>query len=134
MAIKRIRLEDKGTCNVPSHPPSPVVFSDVSSKNISKILLRALFFVGQISWLLNSLKNPLDEVKTLLPFSENRKNVSQCWKKCPDSVHYWLKFLFQNAVLRNLRNLPCPEKFLVAPLIYTHIFKRLTFVTLTSVH
>ena len=124
MAIKRIRLEDKGTCNVPSHPPSPVVFSDVSSKNISKILLRALFFVGQISWLLNSLKNPLDEVKTLLPFSENRKNVSQCWKKCPDSVHYWLKFTLSECSFKKSRKSTLPWEIPgCAPDIYTYIQK-----------
>ena len=118
------------------HPPSPLSsghFWMFQAKVFQKIFQWVLFFC-ESDILLNSLKNPLGEVKPPLPFSENRKKCVLMLEKMPYCEHYCLKLLFQYAVLRNLRNLPCPEQFLVALLIYTHIFKRLTFVTLTSAH
>ena len=54
------------------------------------------------------------------PFLKIEKMFPHVEKKYSDCVHYWLKFLSQNAVLRNLGNFPCSEKLLVAALTYTH--------------
>ena len=84
-----------------------------------------------------------------LPFFENKKKCRDFRKKGPDCVHPYVKFTIQNVVLRvskrknfNIfpclffwnfwqnvyqsalisRNLPCPKKFLVAPLIINAAF------------
>ena len=82
--------------------------------------------------------------RTERPFFENRQEGPDFGKKSPDCFHLWVQFSIQNVVLRvsrrkiskifpggtfflafftrclskcpNSRNLPCPEKFLVAPL------------------
>ena len=56
------------------------------------------------------------------PFLKIEKNVSQCWKKCPDSVHYWLKFTLSECSFKKSRKSTLLWEIPgCAPDIYTYI-------------
>ena len=135
--VKGLHLRTRALATTHPHPPSPLSsghFWMFQVKVFQKIFQWVLFFCESDILTFKFPKKSPGWGKTSPALFWKSKKCVLMLEKMPYCEHYCLKLLFQYAVLRNLRNLPCPEKFLVALLMYTHIFKRLTFVTLTSTH